>query len=85
MGIINLTVYLMLGQLKLIDLNNIDYNEDWIKNFCYNNPSFLPIDEIELLFHGMMPICRELSTPAGPVDLIYVNAAGMITVGECKR
>jgi hypothetical protein len=32
----------------------------------------------------MIPICRELSTESGSIDLVYVNEYGFITIGECK-
>ena len=32
----------------------------------------------------MIPICRELATESGYADLLYINADGFITIGECK-
>jgi len=32
----------------------------------------------------MIPICRELSTKSGFIDLLYINEFGFITIGECK-
>ncbi len=35
-------------QLKRINLNSKDYNEDWIQDLCFNNSYLLPIEEIEI-------------------------------------
>lgn len=70
--------------LEKISLNHKAYSEDWIQNLCYTNPSLLPIEEIEPIFGGMIPICRELSLNSGFVDLVYCNEYGYITIGECK-
>lgn len=67
-----------------ISLNSTFYNEGWIQEICFNNPSLLPVEEIEPTFGGMIPICRELTTNSGFVDLIYINEYGFITIGECK-
>lgn len=70
--------------LEKVSLNTDLYNEEWIKNICFQYPSLLPVEEIEPTFGGMIPICRELATESGYVDLIYVNESGFITIGECK-
>lgn len=59
-------------------------SEGQIQEFIYNNPELLPIDEIEPFFQPLIPICMELSTPAGPADVFYVNDKGLITLVECK-
>ncbi|MDP3916158.1 MAG: hypothetical protein Q8R96_20710 [Bacteroidota bacterium] len=70
--------------LEKVSLMSNSYDESWIQNLCFQNPNLLPIDEIEPTFSGMIPICRELSTESGYIDLIYVNESGFITIGECK-
>ena len=71
-------------KLEKVSLNSKTYNEDWIQELCFQNPSILPIEEIEPTFSGMIPVCRELRTESGFVDLIFINEYGFITVGECK-
>ena len=71
-------------KLEKVSLNSKSYNENWIQEICFQNPNILPIEEIEPTFGGMIPICRELSTESGSVDLIYINEYGFITIGECK-
>ncbi len=70
--------------LEKVSLNSTSYNESWIQDLCFTNPTLLPAEELEPTFGGMLPICRELSTPSGYADLIYINEYGFITIGECK-
>jgi hypothetical protein len=71
-------------KLDRIPLNSKIYNEDWIQDICFRNPNVLPFEEIEPVFNGMIPICRELFLESGSVDLIFINESGFITIGECK-
>jgi len=70
--------------LEKVLLESKLYNEKWIQNICFETPNLLPVEELEPTFGGMIPICKELSTPSGYVDLIYINEYGFITIGECK-
>ncbi len=60
------------------------YDEDWLQNLLYKHPQALPIYEINPTFAGLIPICRELSTPAGPLDVLYATPEGRIAVLEAK-
>lgn len=70
--------------LERILLNSELYNEAWIQDICFQNESILPVNEIEPVFNGMIPICKELSTESGAIDLIFLNEFGFITICECK-
>jgi hypothetical protein len=35
-------------------------------------------------FGPLVPLCRELRTEAGPVDIAFINADGLLTLVECK-
>lgn len=70
--------------LEKVPLGAGTYDEDWIQRICFENPTLLPVEELEPTFGGMIPICRELPTKSGSVDLIYLNEYGFITIGECK-
>ena len=70
--------------LEKVSLKSKSYNEDWIQDICFRSPNLLPVEEIEPTFGGMIPICRELGTESGSIDLVYVNEYGFITIGECK-
>jgi hypothetical protein len=67
-----------------VSLSSRGYNEAWIQDICFINPTILPVEELEPTFGGMIPICREMATESGPVDLVYVNELGYITLAECK-
>lgn len=71
-------------RLERVSLHTGIYDEYWVQKLCYENPTLLPIEEIEPSFGGIVPVCRELQTESGPCDLIYLNDDGFITVGECK-
>ncbi|CAN5637535.1 hypothetical protein BH10PSE14_BH10PSE14_23340 [soil metagenome] len=47
-------------------------------------PTCLPIAEIDPLFCDPVPICMELSTPAGSIDNFMVTASGLPVLVECK-
>lgn len=70
--------------LEKVSLNSAGYSEEWIQDLCFNNPGLLPVDDLEPAFRGMIPICKELMTPSGAIDLVFVNENGFITIGECK-
>lgn len=70
--------------LAKISFTSDGYNEDWIQDICFKHPEMLPIAEIEQTFNDMVPICRELNSPSGSMDLVYVNEYGFIAIGECK-
>ena len=50
----------------------------------FRHPQSLPIASIDAAHGDTVPICRELSTPAGFVDAVFVNALGRITIAEFK-
>ncbi len=60
------------------------FDEDWFQDILFRNPSLLPVDEIEPLFAPLVPLARELATPAGPVDIVYITADGYLTLVETK-
>ncbi len=60
------------------------YDENWIQNLIHNNPSILPVRELEPAFFPLYPVCRELKTPAGYLDNLFVSENGSLTLVECK-
>ena len=55
-----------------------------MQDLLFRNPKTLPIAAIDAAYDGAIPVCRELSTPAGYLDAIYVNALGRLTLAEFK-
>ena len=60
------------------------FSEGWLQNFIFTHHRTLPIDEVEPAFGPLIPVCRELRTKAGPVDLLFINHNGLLTLVECK-
>lgn len=60
------------------------YNEDYVRNLAFEHPSCLPIAEIDSAYRDAVPICKELYTPAGPLDALYVTPEGRLVVLEAK-
>lgn len=55
-----------------------------IQELVHQHPLCLPIAEIDPLFAGPIAICRELGTPAGPIDNLLLTPAGLPVLVECK-
>jgi hypothetical protein len=60
------------------------YAEDWLQELIFKHPECLPIAEIDNGYSGLVPICRELPTPAGPVDVLYATPQGRLAIVEAK-
>lgn len=69
---------------RVLEPARASFDEDWLQAFVYEHPAAIPVDEIEPAFGPLLPLCRELPTDAGPVDLAFVNPVGLITLVECK-
>jgi hypothetical protein len=59
-------------------------SEGFIQALVQEHPECLPIAEIDAMFSGAVPICRELNTPAGPIDNFLVTPSGLPVLVECK-
>ena len=59
-------------------------NESTLQDLLFRFPRTLPIAAIDPAYAGAVPVCRELSTPAGYVDAVYVNSLGRLTLAEFK-
>ena len=60
------------------------YDERWLQRLVSSHPQALPIAEIESFLGGAVPICLELGTKAGPIDVLLVTPHGDIVLVECK-
>jgi hypothetical protein len=72
------------AQLRRIDLARSEYDEAWLQKLVFENPSSLPIEDIEPVYSDGVAICRELVTPSGSSDVILLNPSGYPTIVECK-
>jgi hypothetical protein len=60
------------------------YSEDWLQDLLYRHPGALPISEIDDSFSGIVPVCREMETTAGPLDVLYATPGGRLVIAEAK-
>lgn len=67
-----------------IETDKMIFSEEYIQDICYCHPSILPVDEIEQIYTGLIPLCRELPMPSGYCDVAFINEEGLITLVECK-
>ena len=58
--------------------------EKFIQDLVHDHPDVIPMADIEPAFTPLIPICRELPTPAGYLDNLWMTPAGGIVLGECK-
>jgi hypothetical protein len=67
-----------------LKLDHDEFNEPWLQEFIFTHSEALPIADVEPAFGPMIPVCRELGTQAGPIDILMVNSEGLLTLVECK-
>ena len=63
---------------------NSEFNEEQLQQLVHEHPEALPINEIDAAFEGAISICRELNTPAGPIDNFLITPSGLPVIVECK-
>jgi hypothetical protein len=60
------------------------FPESWLQKLLFDHPDALPVREILPSMQGLVPICMELETGAGPADVLYLTPAGQIVLAETK-
>jgi hypothetical protein len=81
--VLNGSATTILRQLSLTEtLGGV--SEAQIQELVHKHPSSLPIEEIDPSFKGAVAICRELMTPAGPIDNLLLTPSGLPIIVECK-
>jgi hypothetical protein len=60
------------------------YSERWLQDLVYLHPAALPVAEIDRSFSSMVPVCQEMPTPVGPIDVVYVTRDGRPVIVEAK-
>ncbi len=59
-------------------------DEATLQDLLFRFPQTLPIASIDPAYAGAVPVCKELSLPAGYADTLYVNHLGRLTLAEFK-
>ena len=60
------------------------FTEDWLQNLIHTHPTLMPVEQIEPAFDNLLPVCRELPTPSGFLDNLFVTPTGYLVLTECK-
>ena len=58
--------------------------ESWLRDLLQANPELLPVEDIDASYGPLLPLCTELSTAAGPIDNVFIDSRGRLTIVECK-
>lgn len=76
--------HLELQQIKVDGSSPDSISERWLQELIFRHPACLPITEIEPGFDSLMPVCMELPTANGFVDVLLMTGAGEIVIVETK-
>lgn len=71
-------------RLVRVPFDDRGFTEDDLQRLLFEHPTVLPVDEIEPVFGPLIPVARELPTPAGPIDVVYLSPGGWPTLVETK-
>lgn len=58
--------------------------ESWLQQLIFENPTLLPVEEFDESFAPLISLGREISTPIGSIDNLYISPVGQITIVETK-
>lgn len=62
----------------------VRYDEAFVEDLLFQHPTALPIREIDAAYSHPVPICTQLSTRVGPLDVLYVTPEGRLVIVEAK-
>ncbi len=60
------------------------YDEAFIQKLVFRHPECIPIEQIDQGYADLVPICCELNTPAGPLDILFATPTGKLCIVEAK-
>ena len=61
-----------------------EYDEAWLQTLIATQPNVLPIEEVEPVLAGAVPVCTEMPVKSGWVDLVLATPLGDLVIVECK-
>jgi len=74
-----------LTPLKRLALDKTDYLEDLLQEIIDDAPGLLPVSEIDERIQGrLVSLGREVGTPSGPIDILFISEEGYLIVVETK-
>lgn len=71
-------------QLERLDLKGPHFSESWLQSHLFKHPESLPLREIEPNLGPVVPLCMELKSLVGFMDIVYVTPTGQIVLVETK-
>jgi len=70
---------------KRVVLNGQEINELWLQNLLDQVPGLLPVESIdERVMTPLFSLGTEISTPAGPIDNLFLSKNGYLVLVETK-
>jgi hypothetical protein len=55
-----------------------------IQNLIFEHPECLPISDIDESYNPIIPVCTELNTTVGPLDILMISPNGELAIIETK-
>ncbi len=59
-------------------------DEKFLQDLIFKHADCLPVSEIDDAYTPLIPVCRELNTHAGPLDILMATPAGKLVIIETK-
>ncbi|MBN2863895.1 MAG: hypothetical protein JXN62_12070, partial [Bacteroidales bacterium] len=72
------------GDTLEILTKTVALDEANIQELIFRHPECLPISDIDESFNPAIPVCTELNTPVGPLDILMTTPTGEIIIIETK-
>ncbi len=63
---------------------NDEKDEGWLQELISENPNLLPVQEFDESFGPLISLGREIETPSGYIDNLFVSPLGRLTLVETK-
>lgn len=60
------------------------FKESWLQKILIENPQSLPLGEIDPAYQIICPLCLEMNTRSGPIDIVYITPQGRLVIVETK-
>ncbi len=60
------------------------FKESWLQKILFENPQSLPLAEIDPAYQQVCPLCLEMNTGSGPIDIVYITPQGRLVIVETK-
>ncbi|MCO6458563.1 MAG: hypothetical protein J5I93_24925 [Pirellulaceae bacterium] len=59
-------------------------DESWLQRLLFDYPELIPIEDIDPGYGPIVAAQREILTPVGPMDNLYISPQGLLTIVETK-